>query len=431
MDVALDLLSAWGEAALRLLLNPFYYLGIVLIMLQYRRQIRLERKLFHSRFHFLGSVLWRIVVWGLAAGVGVSAVMAFLGSALTLEAVLLLWAISAVLILFRLRFLCMAYAAGAVALIHWLLGWFPQGADTAAAGWLYRWMERVDAPGLLALAGVLHLAEAILIRYQGSFTASPLFFESKRGRVMGGFQIYGFWPMALFLIVPVQGSGGIILPWEPLFGSGLGASGWTVLAVPAVLGFTERTWSWMPKEKARRTSGFLFLYALVVLGLALAAHWISWLVPVAAALTVALHEGLVWLGNWEEARRTPLFVHDARGLKVLSVIPDSPAAELGIQTGEIIEKVNGVKIRTKDELHMALQVNPAYCKMELLNLDGQTRFAGRAMFAGDHHQLGILLCPDEKARYVVEERQRVSLISLLVRTLGGMTDKAGRNDRAV
>lgn len=431
MDVALNLLSAWGEAVLRLLINPLYYIGIIVILLQYRRQIRLERKLFHSRFHYLGSVAWRLVVWGVLAGLGISVVMAFLGAALTLEAVLLLWAVSAVLILFRLRFLCMAYAAGSLGVVQALLGFFPQGEGTSAMGWLYDWMDRVDVPGLLALAGVLHVAEALLIRYQGSLTASPLFFESKRGRVMGGFQIYGFWPLAMFLIVPAQGGGGFTLPWEPLFGSGLAASGWTVLAVPAVLGFTERTWSRLPKEKARRTSGLLFVYALAVVGLALLAHWAEPLLLAAALLTIALHEGLVWLASWEEEKRSPLFVHDSGGLKVLAVLPGSPAAGLGVETGEIIDKVNGIRVRTKDELHQALQANPAYCKLELLNLEGQLRFVGRAMFAGDHHQLGILLCPDEDARYVVEERHRASLISLLIRSLSGLSDKQRGGSKAV
>jgi hypothetical protein len=431
MEVALDLLYAWGDALLQLLMNPLYYLGVLLILLQYRRQIRLERKLFHSRFHYMGSVAWRLVVWGLAAGIGISVAMAFLGSALTLEAVVLLWSVSAVLILFRLRFLCLAYSAGVIAAVQAVLGWFPQGADSEAAGWLYRWMERVDAPGLLALAGVLHLAEALLIRYQSGRTASPLFFESKRGRVMGGFQLYGFWPLAMFLLVPAQGGGGFSLPWEPLFGTGIAASGWTVLAVPAVLGFTERTWTRLPEEKARRTSAFLLLYAVVAVGLALLAHWVDAFLIVAAVLVIALHEGLIWLGSWEESKRQPLFVHDNRGLKVLSVLPGSPAAELGIRAGEIIEKINGLRVSTKDELRLALQANPAYCKIELLNLEGQTRFAGRAVFDGDHHQLGILLCPDEDARYVVEERQRVSLISLLVRTLSGLSDKqSGKSSKS-
>jgi len=410
---------------LRLLIHPFFYVGIILILLQYRKQIQLERKLFHARLHYVAAEAWRLLIWGIAAGLASSVVMAFLGASLTPEAVLLLWGVSAVLILFRIRFLCMAYAAGVLGAVQAVLEWYPAGADSEGAAWLYRWMDHVDAPGLIALAGVLHMAEALLIRYQGSRAASPLFFESKRGKVVGGYHMYGFWPLSLFLLVPVTGAdaGGLSLPWTPLFGSGMAVGGWTVLAMPVVLGFTERTLSRLPAEKARRSSSLLMLYSALVVGFALLAHWVPVLLILAAVVTIGLHEALVWLSSWEEAKRTPLFVHSEHGLKILAVLPGSPAAEVGIVAGEIIHKVNGYRVRTKDELHLAMQTNPAYCKMEILNLDGQAKFVSRALYSGEHHQLGLLLCPDEDARYVVEERQRISLLSYVFRSMSGMSEK--------
>ncbi|MNC61811.1 Cell division topological determinant MinJ [compost metagenome] len=114
------------------------------------------------------------------------------------------------------------------------------------------------------------------------------------------------------------------------------------------------------------------------------------------------------------------------------MLPDSPAEGLDIRTGEILAKVNGLPVTTKDALHAALQANPAYCKLEIINLQGESRFAGRAIFAGEHHQLGILICPDEDTRYVVEERQQQGLVSVLARSLVGLFDKKqGSSDRAM
>lgn len=431
MDVALDLLAGLGTAVLRLLIHPFFYLSILLILLQYRKQIQLERKLFHARLHFLFGEFWRLLLWGTAAGLAVSVVMGLLGAALTQEAVLLLWGVSLVLILFRIRYLCMAYAAGVLGLVQAVLQALPDGADSAAAGWLYRWMDRVDAPGLLALAGVLHLAEAVLIRWQGSRSASPLFYDSKRGKPVGGYHMYGFWPLALFLLVPVSGSGGFELPWTPVFGGDWAQGGWTVMAMPIVLGFTERTLSRLPKEKANRSSGLLMLYALLVTGLAVAAHWVGILLAPAALLTILLHEGLVVLSAWEESKRSPYFVHGPEGLKILAVLPGSPAAEIGLEAGETIDKVNGVRVRTREELHAALRLNSAFCKMEVLNLQGQLKFVSRAVFAGEHHQLGVLLCPDDDALYVVEERRGVNLLTMLMRSLGLTSEKRQQQSRSL
>lgn len=412
MAFTVELLYRLLEALAGLLIHPLFYLGIALIILQYRRQILLERKLFHARLHHLAGETFRFLLCGLAAGVGASAVMAIFGAALTEEAILLMWGMSLVLILFRIRFLCLAYAAGALGIVKALLEGFPALREWGPIDQLGGWLGQTDVPALLVLAGVLHLAEALLIRWQGTRTASPLFIEGKRGKIVGGFHLYGFWPVPLFLLVPVS-MGPLDLPWTPLFGTEYGSAGWTVMTFPAVLGFAERTLSRLPQAKVKQSSGRLLLYAAAVIVTALlSSFWPILLLP-ASLVAIGLHELLIWLSASEEEKSTPLFVHDSRGLKVLAVLPDSPAAELGIKTGEIIQRVNGVPVRTKEELHQAIRINPAFCRMEILNLEGELRFVNRPIYDGDHHQLGILLCPDEQARYYVEEKQRISLISYL------------------
>ncbi|MNJ56061.1 Cell division topological determinant MinJ [compost metagenome] len=94
------------------------------------------------------------------------------------------------------------------------------------------------------------------------------------------------------------------------------------------------------------------------------------------------------------------------------MLPGSPAAELGIQVGETIIKVNGIPVPTKEELHAALRMNSAFCKLEVRNLAGESKFLQRAIYAGEHHQLGAILAPDDKAPVAVRMRP-ISLIHLL------------------
>ncbi|WP_238328010.1 hypothetical protein [Paenibacillus gorillae] len=72
---------------------------------------------------------------------------------------------------------------------------------------------------------------------------------------------------------------------------------------------------------------------------------------------------------------------------------------MGLQPGEIIAKVNGVRVYNKEDLHAALQSNSALSKLEVLNHAGEVKFVQRARYAGDHHQLGVILAPDENANY--------------------------------
>ncbi len=76
-------------------------------------------------------------------------------------------------------------------------------------------------------------------------------------------------------------------------------------------------------------------------------------------------------------------------------------------------------VRSREQLHQALRLNPAFCKLEVLNLNNMSKFAQRAMFSGEHHQLGIILAPDEEALYSVSE-DKINLLTYFRHRLSGL-----------
>jgi hypothetical protein len=281
----------------------------------------------------------------------------------------------------------------------------------------------VDVASLLAIAGVMHIVEGALIRGQGTRMATPMFYGGKRGKIIGGYGLQGFWPVPLLLIVPLSGGSELPLPWTTVFGGGW-SSGWSVLILPFMIGFTELTLSGLPRDKVRRSSVWLISYGLIVLLLGLAVRFWNPLAFAACLLAIVLHEALIWYGRWSEERRIPLYVHTERGLRVLAVLPGSSAAEIGIVPGEIIHKVNGMKVLKRADLHQAMQLNPAFTKLEVVNLQGEIKFASRPLYANEHHQLGLILSPDEQAIYYVEARES-GLLAYLGGRLAGLASHGG------
>jgi hypothetical protein len=418
MDIAVEIGQKLLTAFVQLLLNPFYYVGILVVALQFRRQILLERKLFSVKLHSLVSGTWRAVLWGFVGGLGASVLMAFIGATLQPEAVLLVWGISLVLAFFRVRYLCLAYSVGVIGILQTVVALIPELQQIDLSAWLTKTLLSIDMPALLALVAVLHLVEAVLVRMQGERTASPMFYESKRGKIVGGYHLQGFWPVTLFLVVPLQGTG-YELPWQPLLGAELWQHGWTIAGFPVMLGFAERTVTRLPRDKVRWSSSLLILYALLVMLAALAAHWMNMLMVAASLVCILFHEGMVLLSRNDEANRSPLFVHNRKGLMILAVIPDSAAEQLGLKTGEVIHKVNGFPVSNKHDLHFAMRQNPAFCKMEVFNIEGESKFVQRALYSGEHHLLGIVLAPDQDAPYYVEET-RTNVISYVRKKLIGL-----------
>lgn len=434
MELTLKALGEAGSAVLGLLTRPFYYIGLLFVFLQLRRQIYLERKLYHVRVHSFWRSFWSALLSGLIAGLAITVPMLFLGSLLKPEALLWLWGVALVLSLFHIRFLCFAYAAGILGIAQGVVQW--AGLGETAVSWEPIWLagavqslSDLHMPSLFALVAGAHLAEAVLMVWHGASLGTPVFIEGKRGKLVGAYHFQTFWPVPVFLMVPVQN--GLDALWIPWFGgsSGVWDVGWTLLAFPLVTGFTEWTAALLPKEKIRRVSIRLGIYSLVLLFAAAVSEAFAWMILPAALICVAIHELLVWRSKWEETAHAPRFVHDGRGLCVLGVVPGSPAHELGILPGEILRRANGTAVRTKEELHLALRQNPAFVRLEVINLQGESKFLHRALYEGEHHQLGIILAPDEEASYFVAQREP-RLLSYLVRRLSGLMRKTDAVDPA-
>jgi hypothetical protein len=417
LDMALELLRQAGFAALGLLISPFYYIAVLLIMLQYMRQTRLERKLFHVKLHAWPRTLGRTMAAGLVVGVIMSCTGLFLGVSVTAEAVLWMWGTAAILAIVRVRYLCFAYSVGLLGILQWVLGFTALSERSDWAGQLAASLSKLDIPGLLILVAIMHLAEALLIRWQGARFASPLFLEGKRGKLVGGFMLQGYWPVPMLMLVPtVSGHGAdLILPWSTWFGdSSLWSNGFTMIGFPMMIGFTELTRTMLPQAKARKASQSLLIYGVCLGAVAIGAAYWSPLTLAAAICSLLLHEAILLVSLYKETTTSPFYIHDEQGLRILAVIPGTPAESMGVLAGEVIHKVNGKRVHSKEELYRALHLNSAFCKLEVLNYEGQIKFVQRARYAGEHHQLGVILAPDDQADYYASSGA-VSLFDLIGR----------------
>ncbi|MCM3128248.1 PDZ domain-containing protein [Paenibacillus provencensis] len=390
------------DALIALLTQPFYYIAIVLLALSYRRQGMLERRLLHTRLNGWPLLTLRAIFTGILVGLIVSVVYVLLGIEMTAQAVLAIWVTSIILMLFRIRYLNAVYAVGLLGIVQWLLklfdSWEPQGFLEAIVSAI----RDLPIPQLLVLAAVLHLTQAMFVRLQQEQNASPVYFKGKRGKLVGGYQLQYYVPVPLMLLVPTTSGSGAGLAWSPLLAGG--ADMYMLYAVPFIIGFSEMTKSMLPEDKSALTTKRLLLYGVILLVLSLLSVWWNPVSLVAVLFALIGLEAICWISSLEEENRSPIYVHPKQGLQVLAVLPGSPAEELGIQAGEVIFRVNGQHINSQAELHSALRMNPAFCKLEVRNIEGESKFLQRAIYEGEHHQLGALLAPDPDSGFAIDER---------------------------
>lgn len=427
MNIWLDILMHIGNALGELLINPFYYISMLVIVLIYRRQIIVERKMFHTRLQGLGRLTWRNLVGGMIAGLAISVLFIFIGITLSIEAILCIWAVSFILMLFQIRFASFIYSVSVLGIIQFILTLIPLPETSGIINLIEVTIMELDIPALLCLAGLLHIAESLLIKWQSLSLAGPIYIEGKRGRRIGGYQMHHYWVIPLILLVPGTVSD-LTLPWMPLYAGATGSEGYVFMGLPVMIGFTQVVMGSLVEHKAMTSFRRVLGYGAMLIVLSLVSLWWTPFMIVASLCGIGLLEFIIWYGKYEERQQSPIYLHPTKGLKILAVQPDSPADQLGILPGETLLKINSILLTTQEDMHTALRVNPAFCKLEVLNYSGESKFLQRAIYDGDHHQLGMILVPDETVQEALASSNLSLSIGQLLRPKLGVQVKQNRHN---
>jgi hypothetical protein len=353
------------------ILNPFFWLFVFIVLLQYRRIVLMEKKLFGQPINNIWRQTFYSVLFGIIGGIFGSFFLLLLGISFDSIGITYLWPVAILLLMVNPRFLCFAYAGGIIAFaslsVKYLLPFWPELEDVA----FLKGLTGIHLPSLLALIGILHLTESFLIFISGHRGASPIYLKSPSGELLGGYSMQRFWPlplMGLLGMVVAENSdifvGGVSMPeWWPLLGSvmnPLGNEELVYLMVPliAVLGYSDLAVSSFPRSKRIKTAGNLALYSVLLSALAIASVFSPLLVVPAALMAPLGHEFLIRKSNKDEFSRPPLFNADSSyGLKIIAVIPDSPAEKAGLQCGDRLVEVNNTRIDSEIDFWNILRMH--------------------------------------------------------------------------
>ncbi len=409
----LELFLSVGELFLKTFfsvpLNILFWIILLVIYFQYRRLAATEKRLFgRSRTEVFRQV-FNSVIYGAVAGFVASTLLLFLGVSLTDLGILYILPLAFLLLLFKMRFLCFAYAGGLVALLSSLLNLFPVVGslleNTFLEGLLY-----IHVPGLLSLIAVLHLIESVLIRFSGHLNPSPVYLKTPEGQIVGGFSLQVFWPLPLVglilaaaLQLPATGETLAMPDWWPLLGIAdfrLAEEGLVFIMLPLVawLGYGDIAVSSSPREKTRFSSRILAIYSLTLMGLALLATHFSWLIFPAALFSPLGHELLIRQGNRREFNGKYLFAPAEKGVKVLAVFPGTPAATF-LESGDIILSITEKEVNDIPSLWAAIYDYYPFVHFEVLKTDGRIVKKNPSLPSLNQNSLGAILVPENPSSY--------------------------------
>lgn len=382
--------------------EPMFWIILALVGYQYYQQRQNQQRLFGTKVHSLRHQIVLAAFLGALGGMVASFLLLLFGVTLNQLGFNYIWPVALVLMAIQTRFLCFAYAGGLVALSNVLFGW-----------------PNVNVPHLLALVAILHVTESLLIALSGRSSALPLILRRGNGQLVGAFSLQSFWPLPLVVLVAFLGEAGSVqrsifthLDWWPLIEQNLApveGRNWLYLTLPVVaaLGYSDMAISSFPAQRRRSSAFHLFLYSITLLALAVLSAKYHWLQAIAAVASPLGHEYLIQRDNAAESQGRPLFVPPDRGVMVLESVIDSPARKLGLRTGDILRRLDGLEIRSTYDLAQGIALAGSAPLLEWERQGAQQQ--GRIRW-GEERRLGIIPVPEGHEGHWVElEEARIPL----------------------
>ncbi|HZG70140.1 MAG TPA: PDZ domain-containing protein [Chondromyces sp.] len=378
----LQVLAGFGK----LFLHPLFYFSILLAFVAGMERVRRERKDFQVRIYDIYHELRYIVPAGLIVGLAVSVPLVLTGMQIPLD--LLDFIAALTIVLCFVRALSAAWTVGGAFLLFYLSEWL---------GFSFIPLHDLQLNDIFLAIGILTallvMAEGRLLSRQGWQAPSPRLIKSPRGLKVGAQLAQRVWLVPVLLLVPV---GGLESPvsWWPLVT--IGSKTFAFVYFPFIIGFQQLIKSTLPELAIKETGQRVFRLGAICLLVAIAGYWTPLASVASAALAVL---GRIWISfrhRTYENNRPLFFTPQSQGVMILGVIPYTPGHKMGLKMGELVRKVNGIEVRNEAQFYEALQRSGAYCKLEVIDVNGQIRFTQGSVFEGEHHELGLIFVEEHR-----------------------------------
>jgi hypothetical protein len=376
-------------AIARFFINPLLYVAIfVAVLLGYLR-VKRERKFYHIRILNGWTELRSIFSIGFVLSVVLSIITIAAGLTVHVQYLMVVSFVTIIcILLLNFHLLSAIFTWGIAYSILLLMKW--QGIEIKLLGYHIEGLSLDDSSIVtgIFIIGLLLIAEGIIMHKEGAKIASPLLEKTNRGLKSIAFFSKKMTIIPVFFLIPSN----VIdpfAPWWPYFT--LGAEQFGLVLFPVVIGFQQVTRRLLPVHFYPKLGRYVRTLGVVTILGGVVAYFDEriGIIVIAVALVIRF---ILSVGYKLTERKDVYAVSPAKeGAMIAAVLPDSPAEKMGLVAGEIITRVNGRDVYSERELYEALQINAAYCKLEVLDFQKENRLTQYVVHSEDHHQIGLII----------------------------------------
>lgn len=376
-----------------LFIHPLLYVSIIIALAIGVIRVQRERRDFNIRIYRKSTELRQLLPQGILWGLILSLFTLGTGLVVPPAVLVIIGAVSILLALtLKMRLLSPAYSVSISFFLLFILYKYGGEIEWPFYGQYFRDIDTPVYPTVAILLGLLLFAEGFLIARNAIKKPSPGLVISKRGQTVGRYASRRIWMLPLFVFIP---GGNLPAPfdWFPVFS--IDGQSITPIVIPFLIGFSQKVQGILPETAIKASGRQVILLGTVVLAVAVGGYWYPYMSIISVVIGLIGREGINYLRKRSDRNLPIYFSRSKLGVRILGVIPETPAQKMGLQLGEIVTKVNGIHVTDEREFYKALQKNRAHCKLEVVGNNQQIRYVQRALFEGEHHELGLLFTENQ------------------------------------
>lgn len=363
------------------ILTPILWLGILYVIISYNQRINKERKQFRVAINKDFYEGRNFIKYGLFFFVMGSLISMILGLTLPTNSVYIYQ------ILVVLAFLINGFSTTSMLLVM------------TAAGILELVVPRfitffgdvfpeISGPSWLLLIFISILADYYLTRNMKKHPLSPRIKSGKRGRNIATYLGRETVVFPLLALIP-SGTLSSTLNFWPVFN--IGNQKFSLILFPIFISTSvkviKRAKERVIQDKLKNTELLLGLtFVLIVL-----TKFMSKLFLISLIILTVVSIFLEIKLRKKEKDANSWYVETDEGIRIISVQPETPAAKMKLQPGDIILTCNNRVVNSEEEFYQALQLNSAYCHVKVRTYEGDLRIAESAIFMDSPHEIGLIL----------------------------------------
>ena len=363
------------------LLTPVLWLGILYVIISYNQRINKERKQFRVAINKDFYEGRNFIKYGLFFFVMGSLISMILGLTLPTNSVYIYQ------ILVVLAFLINGFSTTSMLLVM------------TAAGILELVVPRfitffgdvfpeISGPSWLLLIFISILADYYLTRNMKKHPLSPRIKSGKRGRNIATYLGRETVVFPLLALIP-SGTLSSTLNFWPVFN--ISNQKFSLILFPIFISTSvkviKRAKERVIQDKLKNIELLLGLtFVLIVL-----TKFMSKLFLISLIILTVVSIFFEIKLRKKEKDADSWYVETDEGIRIISVQPETPAAKMKLQPGDVILTCNNRVVNSEEEFYQALQLNSAYCHVKVRTYEGDLRIAESAIFMDSPHEIGLIL----------------------------------------